>query len=348
MHDARFEGISMAYRLAVARFGRSRRRSQRHMPTPPARATQPNAVSRHALLAGVSALTLMLAMPQMAVARSLGTGGSQLSATSVTSAAAIAAAQQAADAAARGQASMLRATQAIQAMQAAQANAQALARNAPNAVPNGLAPGGLMPVANPVPAAQDTTGLQTWEGAQLPTQSSNANGGVDVTVRQTQSNAILSWQSFNVGSKTTLTFDQQGNASWIALNRVVGSTAPSQILGSIKADGTVLVINQSGIIFGGGAQINVNSLIASTLDVGRAIDSTTNTIRTLAQRNQEFLADGLLGYADINGTNVGSTIPNSTFSPSSNLVTKTGTNTFSYQSAGSILVQNGAQIEPAL
>src|SRR5262249_19138278 len=155
---------------------------------------------------------------------------------------------------------------------------------------NGMAPGGLVPVAHPNSTAD---GLTDWIGASAPVQSPGTN---DVTVHQTQSNAILSWQSFNVGSNTTLTFDQQGNASWIALNRVVGSTAPSQILGNIKADGTVLVINQSGIIFGSGAQINVNSLIASTLEVGRAVDVSTSprTILTLAQRNQEFLTSGLL------------------------------------------------------
>jgi hypothetical protein len=43
--------------------------------------------------------------------------------------------------------------------------------------------------------------------------------------------------------------------------------APSQILGQIKADGHVYVINPSGIIFGGSSQINVGSLIASTAGI---------------------------------------------------------------------------------
>ncbi len=107
-------------------------------------------------------------------------------------------------------------------------------------------------------------------------------GLVDVNINQTQQNAILTWQSFNVGAHTQLTYNQQGNTNWVALNRVLGnSTAPSQILGSIKADGTVLVINQIGIIFGAGAQINVGSLIASSLDVGSPSAS-------IVQRNQTF------------------------------------------------------------
>ncbi|MDW4662895.1 filamentous hemagglutinin N-terminal domain-containing protein, partial [Escherichia coli] len=75
------------------------------------------------------------------------------------------------------------------------------------------------------------------------------------------------WNSFNFGARTTLTFDQQGTANWVALNRVAGSTAPSQILGNIKSDGSVYVINQNGIIFGGASQVNVVSLIASSAGI---------------------------------------------------------------------------------
>ncbi len=126
-------------------------------------------------------------------------------------------------------------------MRAAQDTAHALARSAPPSTFQGMGPNGLVPVANP---NSTTDGLTDWIGASMPVQTPGTN---DVTIHQTQSSAILSWQSFNVGSNTTLTFDQQGNASWIALNRVVGSIAPSQILGTIKADGTVLVINQTAL-----------------------------------------------------------------------------------------------------
>ncbi len=43
------------------------------------------------------------------------------------------------------------------------------------------------------------------------------------------------------------------------------SGVPSQILGQIKAEGSVYLINQNGIIFGGTSQINVHTLIASSL-----------------------------------------------------------------------------------
>ncbi|MDR3493354.1 MAG: filamentous hemagglutinin N-terminal domain-containing protein, partial [Ancalomicrobiaceae bacterium] len=287
------------------------------------------------LLSGVSALALALAANEPAAAAQLGRGWN--GATSATTSAADQAlqiAQQAAAAQQSAATSLARAAQALQAMRTAQNAAHALAVGTPGPLPNGIAPGGLMPVAKP---NSTPDGLTAWIGASAPKQSIAANGTVDVNVRQTQSSAILSWQSFNVGAKTALTFDQQGNAGWIALNRVVAGTAPSQILGSIKADGQVLVINQNGIIFGAGSQINVNSLIATSFDVGAVEDNSTRTGRTIAQRNQDFLDYGLLGKADANnGQGV-------TFAPTS--AVPIGTNSFAYSSSGPVQVDNGAKIE---
>ena len=80
-----------------------------------------------------------------------------------------------------------------------------------------------------------------------------------MTIEQTQSRAIPNWDSFNVGRNTTLQFKQ--NASDAALNRVVGASAkPSEIHGAIKADGTVLVVNQNGVIFTGTSQVNARAI----------------------------------------------------------------------------------------
>ena len=99
-----------------------------------------------------------------------------------------------------------------------------------------------------------------WEGAKAP--RSAADGRQVVTIEQTQSRAILNWDSFNVGRNTTLQFKQ--NASDAALNRVVGASAkPSEIHGAIKADGTVLVVNQNGVIFTGTSQVNARNLVAA-------------------------------------------------------------------------------------
>lgn len=223
-------------------------------------------VSRAMLLAGTSTLALLLAGLEDASARPFGNFGATMSAPTIASDAAAAASQQAIEVARQSQGALTRATQAIQALQAAQAAARSAAAASQRsttlpqmAVPNGLAQGGLQVV----PAAVPGSGL--WQGAALPSQTTSG-GQTTVTVNQTAPQAILNWQSFNVGSQTTLNFNQQAS-SWTALNRVVGNTGPSQILGRITAPGQVLVINQNGIIFGGASQINVGSLIASTASI---------------------------------------------------------------------------------
>ena len=125
-------------------------------------------------------------------------------------------------------------------------------------VPNGLGPGALQ-----------LQGVPT--GALNPVQS-QPGGLTNVTIKQTAQQALLNWETFNVGRDTTLTFDQSaGGASvsqWIAFNRVNDPTGrPSQILGRINADGQVYIINQNGIIFGGAGQINVRTLVASSLPI---------------------------------------------------------------------------------
>lgn len=222
----------------------------------------PRNIDRAALLAGVSAATLFWALPSVH-ARSLNGGGAGgvVAAPNLAADAASDAARQAASAAQQTQQSLARAARAVQDMQAVQSAARAAAAAAqtsvsvPVVVPNGLGAGGLDPSAG-------------WRGAQAPTQGVDAAGRTEVGIRQTTQQAILNWNSFNVGARTTLTFDQQGNRDWVALNRVEGTDSrPSQILGNIKADGSVYVINQNGIVFGGASQVNVGSLIASTAKI---------------------------------------------------------------------------------
>ncbi len=143
---------------------------------------------------------------------------------------------------------------AIAAQQAAQKAARAAAAQAPAGVPDGLVPGGLWD--------RDATGaVLPWSGAERAVQTTG-EGKTQVTVKQTRSKAILNWDSFNVGRNTTLDFQQ--NSTDAVLNRVSGGDArPSQILGAIKGNGTVMVINQNGIIFTGTSQVNVRNLVAA-------------------------------------------------------------------------------------
>jgi filamentous hemagglutinin family protein len=159
------------------------------------------------------------------------------------------------------------AAQAVAAQMAAQKSAQQAAQQLTSNVPDGIAAGGLKVDRNVV---SDPT---LWQNANAPTQSV-AGGRTNVEIKQTASKAIMTWESFNVGRNTTVHFDQTGGTQtngtnqWIALNRINDPSGnPSTILGRIKAEGTVYLLNRNGMIFGGGAQVDTHSLIASSLDL---------------------------------------------------------------------------------
>jgi len=249
-------------------------------------------ISRALLLAGASAIALTLAS-EVRAGDILRGGGGVTSPVAAVTAAQAAAMQQAQAAALQAQNSLARAAAAIQSMQTAQAAARAAAQAAASAVPDGLATGGLMPDSG-VPANGDLP--PSWQNVSALTQSTSG-GTTTVTIKQTATEAILNWQTFNVGKNTTLDFDQQGNSSWIALNRVLDPSAnPSLILGSIKADGQVYIINQNGIIFGGASQINVGTLVASALPINDALVS-AGTLYSNADLQFTFTA-----YSQAGGT----------------------------------------------
>ncbi|RJG06808.1 filamentous hemagglutinin N-terminal domain-containing protein [Noviherbaspirillum cavernae] len=76
--------------------------------------------------------------------------------------------------------------------------------------------------------------------------------------------SIIKWDSFSINAGEVTKFQQSANSS--VLNRVVGKYS-SEILGTLQSEGRVFLINPNGILFGQGAQINVNGLVASTLDI---------------------------------------------------------------------------------
>lgn len=92
-----------------------------------------------------------------------------------------------------------------------------------------------------------------------------AIAGNSMTINQNAANAVLHWRSFNVSSDASVNFVQPTSDS-VALNRIYQNGA-SEILGHLNANGRVYLINQNGILFGGGAVVNVAGLIASSLDL---------------------------------------------------------------------------------
>jgi len=61
-------------------------------------------------------------------------------------------------------------------------------------------------------------------------------GTANVTINQHSDKAIINWHMFNIGVGEKTTFVQP-NSNSIALNRVVGGMGPSEILGSLNANG---------------------------------------------------------------------------------------------------------------
>jgi filamentous hemagglutinin family protein len=92
--------------------------------------------------------------------------------------------------------------------------------------------------------------------------ASIAGGAGKMTIKQTSQNVAINWQGFSIGTGEAVRFAQP-NSSSVALNRVLGPN-PSNILGSLSANGKVFLVNPNGILFGKGASVNVGGLVAST------------------------------------------------------------------------------------
>ncbi|MEO7098357.1 MAG: filamentous hemagglutinin family protein [Luteolibacter sp.] len=159
-------------------------------------------------------------------------------------------------------------------------------------VPNGLGVGGLNPTIDPT----------KWTGANAAVQTVK-NGKTQVTIKQTTQQALLEWQTLNVGKNTTLTFDQskggENSAQWIAFNKITDPSGnPTQILGHIKADGQIYLINPNGIIFGGGSQVNARGLTASSLPINENLIQRS----LLNNPDAQFLFSGLTVPGGADGT----------------------------------------------
>ncbi|MDI1361107.1 filamentous haemagglutinin family protein [Methylotenera sp.] len=116
--------------------------------------------------------------------------------------------------------------------------------------------------ADPLPSnALPTLGVITSGAGAI-----NTNAAA-MTINQSTKNMVINWGTFNIGSAANVNFDQQLGATSSVLNRVSASGGLSQIMGKLTANGQVYLINPNGILFGKGASVNVNSLIASTLNI---------------------------------------------------------------------------------
>lgn len=150
--------------------------------------------------------------------------------------------------------------------------------------------------------------------------------GDTLHIDQQTDRAILNWESFNVGANNQVQFHQPGSSS-IALNRIFQND-PSQILGKVTANGQIYLYNKNGFVFGKDSTVDVNTLVASTLNVsdkvlesgivrefddtgnaafeGSAGDPKTAAIQVDAGANIHVGKNGRLIMAAPNVTNAGS------------------------------------------
>jgi filamentous hemagglutinin family protein len=112
-------------------------------------------------------------------------------------------------------------------------------------------------------AAARPTGGQVVAGQASIAQTTNTT-----TVKQTSQNAAVNWQSYNVGSAQTVQYIDPSSKS-VTLNRVVGPD-PSEIAGRIVSNGTVIIVNQAGLLFDGSAQINTAGLVVSAAGISNS------------------------------------------------------------------------------
>ncbi|TBL36124.1 filamentous hemagglutinin N-terminal domain-containing protein, partial [Escherichia coli] len=120
---------------------------------------------------------------------------------------------------------------------------------------------GMIMMANPVTAANLPTGGQIVAGSgSIQTPSGN-----QMNIIQNSQNMVANWNSFDIGKGNTVQF-YQPNSSAVALNRVVGG-GESKIMGNLKANGQVFLVNPNGVLFGKDASVSTSGFVASTRDI---------------------------------------------------------------------------------
>ena len=92
-----------------------------------------------------------------------------------------------------------------------------------------------------------------------------SEAGKSLSVHQQTDRVVIDWRSFNIEQDEITTF-YQPSAQAIALNRV-NSADPSYILGQLKANGNLILINPNGVFFGQNAVVDVNGLLATSADI---------------------------------------------------------------------------------
>ncbi|MDP3789173.1 MAG: filamentous hemagglutinin N-terminal domain-containing protein, partial [Candidatus Omnitrophota bacterium] len=122
-------------------------------------------------------------------------------------------------------------------------------------------------------------GYEVVEGtADIDTSVAN-----QLTIRPSD-NAVINYNSFSIAENESVYFYQNSGTSNV-LNNVIGSQQ-SNIAGYLYANGNIFIVNPNGIVFDPRANINVGSLVASTMNID------TNDFRNGNYTFQKLNKDG--------------------------------------------------------
>ena len=127
-------------------------------------------------------------------------------------------------------------------------------------------------------------------------------GAGQMLIRQQGDKGIVNWRGFSIGAGEAVRVQQPG-ASSVLLNRVVGGEA-SQILGRLQANGKLFLVNQNGVLFGRDAQVDVGSLVGSTLDI-RDDDFLAGRLRFAGPQGIGASASGIVNQGRISAAERG-------------------------------------------
>lgn len=136
-----------------------------------------------------------------------------------------------------------------------------------------------------------------------------SNNGLTMDITQTSHNAVIKWNSFDVGGSATVNF--WGPDKHNTLN-YVNSANMSQIYGTINANnnGNIFIVNPAGVQIGPSAQINVGSLYVSNSrlsdDALKAVEANNKNFDFNAYMNNNgtHTDAALMSLGNINATNV--------------------------------------------
>lgn len=137
-------------------------------------------------------------------------------------------------------------------------------------------------------------------------------------INQKTAKTIINWSTFDIAKGYEVRFNQP-NSSSEAMN-YIGDSGPSTIQGTLSANGHVYLVNHNGILFDGSSQVNVNTLIASSLDISQTdfnngllsslvgkVNASGNSVPTLVATMLLSSAGQVINYGSIRSVKVDGT-----------------------------------------